>query len=260
MEGKEGSLMAYKNGRPLIDDSIFFRIASFITFQLVWILAKPVMLLLYSTRFFGKAKLRKYKSGVLISNHTTFLDPVTMANLVRPCRMFHTLLEDTVEAPFLGTLTRLLGGIPIPVKGKKPFEALIAACKLAVKRRKFVHFYPEGECYLYNQNLNSFQTGAFYVAARLNLPVIPVAVVMKPGFFRPFSFWGRTRPVEEVYVLDAIYPESFGCINQDGNINLKKVKELCFFVQQKIQNEIKVRNGTDVFYKGKLDRIKGIND
>lgn len=259
MEGKEGTLMPYKNGRPLVDDSIFFRIASFITFQFVWILAKPVLLLMYKTRIFGRKKIRKCKTGVIISNHTTFFDPVTISCLVRPRRMFHTLLEETVEAPFLGTLTRLLGGIPVPTKGKKPMEELISACRIAVKRRNFVHFYPEGECFLYNQNVQPFQSGAFYIAARLNNPVIPVAVVMKPGLFRPHSILGRSRPREEVYVLDAVYPAEFGCIDSEGNINIKKVKELSVYVRNKIQDEIILRKGTNIFYKGKMERIKGVN-
>ena len=142
MEGKEGTLMPYKNGRPLVDDSIFFRIASFITFQFVWILAKPVLLLMYKTRIFGRKKIRKCKTGVIISNHTTFFDPVTISCLVRPRRMFHTLLEETVEAPFLGTLTRLLGGIPVPTKGKKPMEELISACRIAVCSVRIVRQLP----------------------------------------------------------------------------------------------------------------------
>lgn len=259
MEGKEGPLMPYRNGRPLIDDSVFFRTASFITFQLVWILARPVLFLMYKTKFKGRKKIRKCKTGIIISNHTTFLDPVTISCLVRPGRMFHTLLEETVESPYLGTLTRLLGGIPVPTKGKKPMEELISACRLALKRRKFVHFYPEGECFLYNQNVQAFQSGAFYVAARLNAPVIPVAVVMKPGLFKPYSIFGRSRPREEVYILDPVFPLEFGCVDSGGNVNIKKVKELTAFVRGKIQDEINLRKGTNVFYKGKMERIKGVN-
>lgn len=251
--------MPYKNGRPLVDDSIFFRIASFITFQFVWVLARPVLFLMYKTRFKGIRKIRKCKTGVMVSNHTTFFDPVTISCLVRPRRMFHTLLEETVEAPFLGTLTRLLGGIPVPTRGKKPMEELISACRTGLKRRKFVHFYPEGECFLYNQNVQPFQSGAFYIAARLNAPVIPVAVVMKPGVFRPYSFLGRSRPREEVYVLDAVSPAEFGCIDSEGNVNIKKVKELTVYVRDKIQEEIILRNGTGIFYRGKMERIKGVN-
>ena len=42
----------------------------------------------------------------------------------------------------------------------------------------FVHFFPEGECYRWNQAVRPFRPGAFLLALRLQVPVVPLAIVL----------------------------------------------------------------------------------
>ena len=252
--------MAYKKGRPLLDDSCFFRLASFLFFHGVWPICFTMINMLYSTKILNKRYLNRFKQGIIVSNHTTFLDPISMSSLVRPRRLFHTLLEETVTVPFLGTLTRLLGGIPVPKGGRDSIEQLIKVIQLAMKRRRFVHIYPEGECFIYNQNVKEFLRGAFLIAARLNVPVIPVATIMSEGRFKPYSFFGRSRPKQTLSILPAVYPQTFDCITSDGKINVHGIKMFAKEVQDRIQAEIDSKNGSSAFYKGQMERIKGIND
>lgn len=251
--------MPYKRGRPLLDISLPFRLATAMVFYPVWVLAQTINILLYETGYENTKKLKSISRAILVSNHTTFLDPVMVCGAMFPRRTWSTLLERTVESPFLGTFVRLLGGMPLP-PGRTGLDRILAFADTAFRYRRFIHFYPEGECYLYNQKINEFKPGAFYIAAELDIPVIPMVTVFSEGAFKPFSFWGRSLPKEKMVILDPIYPSRFIRRNEAGVLSMDSVREFAQGVREIMQREIDARNGSSAFYRGKMERMKGIND
>ncbi|MDR2758479.1 MAG: 1-acyl-sn-glycerol-3-phosphate acyltransferase [Spirochaetaceae bacterium] len=251
--------MPYKRGRPLLDVSLPFRFATAMVFYPVWILAQTINILLYMTGYENTGKLKGISRAILVSNHTTFFDPVMVSGAVFPRRTWQTLLEGTVVTPFLGTFVRLLGGMPLP-PGKSGLDRILESAGTAFRYRRFIHFYPEGECYLYNQKINEFKPGAFYIAAELDIPVIPLVTVLSEGAFKPFSFWGRSLPKEKMIVLDPVYPAGFIRRNETGTVSMDSVREFAQGVREIMQREIDARQGSSAFYRGKMERMKGIND
>jgi len=263
--------MPYKHGRPVIDMSFPFRIASALGFYL----CIPVAFLISYMMFFTKYKNRFYLNGIrraiTVSNHTTFLDPAKIAALVLPRLIFQTMLEATVESPFLGTFTRILGGVPIPrgISGyKKIMEALKPSNKPgtgplsfnAFKFRRYVHFYPEGECFLYSQKIQEFKPGAFLIAAEMDIPVIPLVTVFSEGPFKAWSFAGRSLPKETLVVLRPVFPGGYVKKNEKGEFSSESIREFSEAVRKIMQAEIDKRGGSSAFYRGKMERLKGIND
>jgi 1-acyl-sn-glycerol-3-phosphate acyltransferase len=251
--------MAYKHGRPVIDLSVFFRIASVAGFYMTIPIAFLINYIHLFTRYKNRFRLYGIRRAITVSNHTTFLDPVKIAALVLPGLIFQTLLEGTVEFPVLGTFTRILGGVPIP-RGIKGYKKTIEICEQAFKYRRFMHFYPEGECYLYNQTIKEFKSGAFFIAAKLDIPVVPLVTVFKDGFFRPWSFLGRSAPLETLVVLEPEYPSHYVKRNENGEISTDSVREFAEVVRKKMQAEIDRRGGSSAFYRGRMERLKGINE
>ena len=251
--------MPYKHGRPAIDSSLYFRIASFLCFYLVGPIAYVVNFMQFFTRYKNRFKLYDLRKAITVSNHTTFLDPVKIGALVLPHIIFQTLLEATVEFPVLGTFTRMMGGVPIP-RGKTSYRKLLESCERAFKKRRYLHFYPEGECYLYSQQIKKFHSGAFRIAADLDIPVVPVVTVFSEGLFKPWSFGGRSLPFETLVVLDPVYPMQYVQRDEKGEITSSSIKEFAETVRQKMQAEIDRRGGSEAFYRGPLERIKGLND
>jgi 1-acyl-sn-glycerol-3-phosphate acyltransferase len=257
--------MRYKKGDPLINNSFFFRLISALTYYPVWHIAQLINIILYSTSYENRDALRQFKGrAVLVSNHTTFLDPVLASGAMMPERMCQTMLERTVETPFLGTFTRLLGGLPLP-PGGRGIEKIIESGEDIFKHRRFLHFYPEGECYLYNQKIMPFKTGAFFTAARLNIPVIPLLTVFSEGALKPKTLFSRKFPKERLVVLDPVYPSCYTRYDNDGGIVMASVKEFAEAVRGMMQSEIDRRHeadaraGTQAYFKGLMPRIKGIN-
>ena len=191
--------------------------------------------------------LRKQKQkAIIVSNHTTLLDPILMCSTIYPASMYHTLLEETMCTPMLGTLIQLFGGMAVP-SGRNGKERFLEGIRQALARRPFIHIYPEGECYIQNQEVNKFHQGAFLASIELNIPIVPVATV----FTEPKTIlgWKSVRPRATVYVLDPIYPDKF-----------TSAREFAEFTRQTIQSEINRRGGTNAYNKGHMERIEGIND
>jgi 1-acyl-sn-glycerol-3-phosphate acyltransferase len=218
-----------------------------------------VTYLMHRTKYKNRFRLYGIRKAVTVSNHTTFFDPVKICGAVLPRQIFQTMLEATVEFPFLGTFTRLLGGVPIP-RGKTGYRKIFEICERAFKYRRFLHFYPEGECYLYSQKIEEFKTGAFKIAAELDIPVIPMVTVFSEGAFRPWSFWGRTLPLETLVVLEPEYPSRYIKRDEKGELTSDSIREFAQSVRGKMQAEIDRRGGSSAFYRGQMQRIKGIND
>ena len=251
--------MPYKHRRPVIDLSFWFRIAKRLTFYSIIPIAYLINFLQHSTRYKHRWRLKKVRCAVTVSNHTTFMDPVKIAALVLPGMIYQTLLEATIEFPFLGTFIRLLGGVPIP-RGRTGYRKIRDICDRAFNYNKFLHFYPEGECFLYNQKIKEFHSGAFRTAAEMDIPVVPLVTVFSDGLFKPWSFMGRSIPVETLVVLEPVYPSGFIRRDEKGEITTESIKEFSEAVRKIMQAEIDARNGSTAFYRGQMERIKGLNN
>jgi 1-acyl-sn-glycerol-3-phosphate acyltransferase len=251
--------MPYKHGRPLIDNSLAFRIASIMIFYFVWSIAQVVNIFQYATTYENKRILFRHKKVILVGNHTTFLDPVKMGGAIIPFRVWQTMLEATVEFPFLGTFVRLLGGMPIP-RGRNSFKALLDSAPAVFRHRRYWLFYPEGECYLYNQHIREFKPGAFYLSAELDIPIIPMVTVFSEGKHKPYSPRGRAFPKEKLVILDPVYPVRYIRRTESGELIMDSVREYGEAVRRIMQDAIDARGGSNAFYRGPMERIKGLND
>jgi len=251
--------MTYKHGRPVIDLSFQFRFASVLGFYLTIPISFFVNFLMFFTRYKNRFRIYNIRKAITVSNHTTFLDPVKIAALVMPRLIFQTLLEPTVEFPYLGTYIRILGGVPIP-RGISGYRKIVEICERAFKYRRYLHFYPEGECFLYNQKINEFKPGAFIIAAELDVPVIPMVTVFSNGLFKPRSFLGRSLPLETLVILEPEYPSNYVKRDENGELTADSIREFAEAVRHKMQAEIDKRKGSSDFYKGQMERIKGLND
>ena len=250
--------MPYKHGDPVINLSLPFRFFSALTFYFVFPIAMLINWIQHFTRYKNRRRLCDLRRAITVSNHTTFLDPVKITGLVFPRLIFQTMLEATVEFPFLGTFTRLLGGVPIP-RGRDGFRKISEICEQAFKYRRYLHFYPEGECFLYNQQIREFRTGAFRLAAELDIPIVPLVTVFSARPFK-FLFLPRSLPAETLVVLEPEYPAKYLRRDENGEISTESIREFAGAVRQKMQEEIEKQGGSSAFYRGRLERIKGLND
>ena len=191
---------------PVVDFSPFYRFCQGLFF---WVYAPLVIiynLVVFGLRIEGRANLKNapQKGCILISNHSLYLDPAVIINTLFPRRAYYFALKSHFHHPVGGFMMRLMGGIPIPdIREMRRAERTTGE---VLDRGYCVHFFPEGVMEHMSQDVAPFESGAFFMALRLNAPVVPLTLVHRPRrlFGKPISkHFIRVKCV----VGDAVQPQ-----------------------------------------------------
>jgi 1-acyl-sn-glycerol-3-phosphate acyltransferase len=251
--------LAYRRGAEIVGFTPSF-FPFFAMFQLIMLPVRLVNWLLYRTRVAGRANLGKASAAILVSNHTMLMDPAIIAHALGRRRTYFTMLEETALIPYLGTFVRLLGALPIP-EGPGSLLFLENAARRALSELSFLHFFPEGECYRWNQEIQPFQPGAFLLACRLGLPVIPITTVLRDRRWRgrtSVRVFGRTVPLPPVVTViigspvhsSVAFPDSYDLHALRG-----AALHLASLVRASMQATIDTMGGSKTIYRGKMPRL-----
>jgi 1-acyl-sn-glycerol-3-phosphate acyltransferase len=245
--------MAYTRGAPVIGFS--HRFLPFVAmFHIVLMAVRICDWVVYRIRITGRHHLRRLDSGVIVSNHTLLFDPGIVAHAIRPRRTYFTMLEETALIPWLGTFVRLLGAIPIPER-PAALRVLENAAGTAFHTLGFLHFFPEGELCLENQQLQPFHPGAFLLACRRGVPVVPVTTVLHQRLWRgrgTVRLHGRTvrLPPRIAVVIGApVWPPA------GAPSAARAAKEMAELVRSSMQHVIDSRGGCKTMSRGLMPRL-----
>lgn len=255
--------MAYQPGGKIISYTQAF-LPFLLLFHLCVFLIRVISWSILRIRITGRPNLRKIDKALLVSNHTLVLDPGLIAYAIRPRRTYFTMLEETALIPYLGTFVRLLGGIPIPPNSIGRLEKAVLK---GLRELGLVHFFPEGECFLRNQQIRPFSIGAFYLACRLRVPVVPVTTVLheRSLFGRKVRtiLWGYVLapPRVSVYIGRPFYPEDFlpAPGRRDSPQRVSSVRHaataMAEAVRAYMQSTIDSAGGCKTMYRGLMPRL-----
>ncbi len=184
-----------------INKNIFFRIGSTVLFYLVAIpLLDIVARLWFGLRIKGHKKLRYIKGGaVTVTNHIHLLDPPMVAFGLFPKKAHMATLRATFEIPVIRWLVRMLGGVPIP-ETPKALNSFMESMRQELVAGRIVHFYPEASMWPWHDKLRPFKNGAFNLAIRSGVPVVPMVFKFRKAWW-PFSLI-RKKPLVTLEVGD----------------------------------------------------------
>lgn len=92
-------------------------------------------------------------------------------------------------------LIKLIGGIPIPTDSFRAMKKFNEACEEVLNEGGWLHVYPEGSMWFYYPDVRPFKKGTFWLACKLDKPVIPIALSFRErkGIFKLF---GKTPCVD----------------------------------------------------------------
>jgi 1-acyl-sn-glycerol-3-phosphate acyltransferase len=206
VERQAAALMTSIPSLPIIDFSMPFRVASFFVYYATLALVIVFDHMVFRVRIVGRRNLKSDR-GILVSNHTLYLDPGLISHAIAPRRTYYSAMEKTFRVKVLGTYIRLLGAFPLP--DENPIQRVRTPLRRALRERGLVHFFPEGELHHLNQGIRRFSDGAFFFAALLNVPVIPIVIVLRPrrwaeAFGIPFP------PRVTLRIAPPFHPSQFG--------------------------------------------------
>ncbi|KAI7738235.1 hypothetical protein M8C21_009766 [Ambrosia artemisiifolia] len=116
----------------------------------------------------------KNSPAVYVSNHQSFLDIYTLLTLGRN---FKFVSKTAIFLyPVVGWAMYLLGTIPLKRMDRKSQLQTLKRCMELVKNDGSVFFFPEGTRSR-DGSLGTFKKGAFSIAAKTGVPVVPITLV-----------------------------------------------------------------------------------
>ncbi|PCJ58035.1 MAG: acyl-[ACP]--phospholipid O-acyltransferase [Candidatus Hydrogenedentota bacterium] len=168
----------------------------------LWILANTI----YRLRVAGLQNIPESGGGLLVANHTSFLDAlVIVASMDRRVRFI--MYQGIYEVPWIKPLAKMMGAIPISAGGgpREVVQSLRTATE-ALKDGDLVCIFAEGQITRTGQML-PFRKGFERIMQGVDAPIIPVHIDQVWGSIFSFSdgkfFWKRPKkipfPISIVY-------------------------------------------------------------
>ena len=201
-----------------VPTNIFFRIISLIVYYIIAVPILSILLkLVYDFKIEGKENIKNLQGGAItVSNHVLVLDCAMVGLAV--CgkkKIFYTTQSESFQIPFVRKLIKLLRAIPIP-KEVKNKERMVKEISNLLKDNKFVHFYPEAILYPYCNKIRHFKNGAFDLAIKNDVPVVPIVIKFRqPKGIRKIL---KRKKDATLKILEPIYFENI--LKEESQDNL----------------------------------------
>ena len=195
---------------PYLDQSLKFKIWHILIYLTTWLVVFPINRMRFGLRIEGREKIRKnrklFANGLMtVCNHVHRWDMLCVLQAMRYRKAWIPMYAQAFNGKD-GFLMKHIGGIAIPEKyrGLRKFDQAIEelhACK------QWIHIFPESCSWYEYAPLRPFKTGAFNMAYKYSLPILPMVIT-----FRPRTGWRKLfrkdGPLLTIHVGDPIVPDS----------------------------------------------------
>ncbi len=196
---------------PFRPRNIFFRIWASIFRGLAICVFNPYMVFKNGMFTFGteNRKRMRRKAFVITCNHVSIMDDLSIGTNVFAWRkIYYTTLEQNIRRPIIGFFMRSLGGIPIPTQSLSGIKKYNDDIAYILKKKKPIIYNPEGSLWPKYREVRDFKRGAFVVAVKNNVPVLPIVALFKRkkkknGKYKYRMYFAICNPVEIDKTLDA---------------------------------------------------------
>jgi 1-acyl-sn-glycerol-3-phosphate acyltransferase len=156
---------------------------------------------LWSLRVVGREKLPWRGPAVIVANHASLIDILTLFALYRPFKWVSK--ASVFRVPCIGWNMKLNDYVGLVRGNKESIVKMMDECRTHLRRGSPVLIFPEGTRTKTGE-LQAFKDGAFRLATEMKCPVIPVAVHGTGDSLPKHGFVLRSRMRALVEVLDPI--------------------------------------------------------
>ena len=194
------------------EDSIFSICSDFIYYGIAYPILKVLTKIIYDFKIEGQENIENLEDGAIsVSNHVLFLDCAMIGLAFKDKKIYYTTQEESFKIPFVRKLIKLLRAIPIP-KGIENKKYFIKAISNLLKEKNIVHVYPEASLWPYFKKIRNFKNGAFDMAVRNQVPVVPCVFI----FREPTGIRKRFKKKKDVTlkILKPVYSDGDKYIRQ----------------------------------------------
>ena len=207
-----------------LDKSLKFKIWHLLIYLTTWFVAFPLNRIRYGLKIEGREKIRKNKdilaNGMMtVCNHVHRWDMICVMQAMRYRKAWIPMYAQ----PFRGKdgfLMKNIGGIAIPEE-QSGLRAFDQALDELHANKQWIHIFPESCSWKFYAPLRPFKIGAFNMAYRYSLPIMPLVISFRPrtGWRKLFS---KNEPLLTIHVGDPIVPD----LNTPRKKEAERMREL----------------------------------
>ena len=121
----------------------------------------------------GRKKVKKGRIYMVVSNHQSQLDILVAFRLFFPFKWVSK--AEVFKLPFIGWNMVLNRYIKLKRGDKESVEQMMIDCEKTISKGSSVYFFPEGTR-SYTGIVKEFKLGAFILAQKMKIPILPVAI------------------------------------------------------------------------------------
>ncbi|WP_191017195.1 lysophospholipid acyltransferase family protein [Treponema zioleckii] len=188
---------------PFLMESFKEKFFHHLTYLAIFTFVFPLHILRYGLKIEGRKNLRKHKKlfkngAMTVCNHVYRWDFLAVLQAIRYHKLWYPTFSDNVTGKDMLNI-RSTGGIPIPETG---FAAVIhfnQAFDELHRKKEWLHVFPESCRWDWYEPIRPFNKGAFEMAYRYNLPVIPLVI-----HYRPLTGWRKLFKIKHPLVTISI--------------------------------------------------------
>ena len=131
---------------------------------------------------------------IVVANHRSNIDIMTLARAL-PIPIRFLSKKEVLQFPLMGAAMRGVGMVPLDREmGRKELASIIRSARLLVSEGRSLVIFPEGTRSITGEML-PFKYGAFFIAAQVGCPVLPVAISGTGAIWPPQSWVIKGGPV-----------------------------------------------------------------
>ncbi|MCC5914486.1 MAG: 1-acyl-sn-glycerol-3-phosphate acyltransferase [Balneolaceae bacterium] len=158
---------------------------------------------------------------VVVSNHMSNADIPVISNL--PWEMKWIAKKELFSLPVAGWMMKMSGDISVDRSSTEKRAGVFKKCKYYLDRKVSVIFFPEGTRSR-SGNLKKFAPGAFDLAVREQLPILPIVLDGTQACLPKKSWLFEPDVYVQMKVLDPI--DTTGMVIGDGYDLMERVRKL----------------------------------
>lgn len=199
-------------------EKVFFVCFRFI----VMIAAFFINIFKFSLKIDGRKNLKGIKNAVIISNHVHYLDSMIIRQAVFGHRLYIVVGEFNNRKGLLGKLLRVSGTLPLS-SSKRAMINFTKTTKLLLKNGNYLLMYPEEAEWHFYEKPRPFKDGAFHLAVKNHVPIIPVFITFK----------NKKRSKNKKAIVHILKPINFdNQLSEKDNIRILREKSFQSFQQK----------------------------
>ena len=146
---------------------------------------------------------RQDEAAVYVANHQSFMDIFSLFHLRRPFKFISKTSNFII--PIIGWSMFLTGHVPLKRTDRRSQMETLKICRETLRKNGSVLFFPEGTRSV-DGTMADFKKGAFSVAAKEKVPVVPITLVNTGGVMRNGKEWMMRGGDVKVVVHPRIAP------------------------------------------------------